>query len=231
MSKMPQVKVDKRQITGRKVKLLRRQGKVLGNVFGKKITSIAIQMDSPDFTKLYHEVGETTLLDLQITGEAKSRPVLIANIQRHPVTNQIIHVDFHQVDLAEKVTANVPLEFLGESPAVKEQGGILVHVVTEIEVEALPAELPDKFIVDISKLANLGDSLTLKELNLDRSKVTIDLADDTTIVTIQSPKEEEVVEAPAVPAEGEAAPAPAEGEAAPAGEAKPSEAPDNKPET
>lgn len=231
MSKMPQVKVEKRQLTGRKVKLLRRQGKVLGNIFGKKITSTAIQMDALDFTKLYHEVGETTLLDLQITGEAKSRPVLIANIQRHPVTDQIIHVDFHQVDLAEKVTANVPLEFVGESPAVKEQGGILVHVVTEIEVEALPAELPDKFIVDISKLANLGDSLTLKELNLDRSKVTIELADDTTIVTIQAPKEEEVVEAPVVPAEGEAAPAPVEGEAAPAGEPKPSETADNKPET
>jgi large subunit ribosomal protein L25 len=215
MAKAPQLSVTKRTLTGRKVKLLRRQHQIPANIFGKKITSTPITLDSLVFKKLFQSAGETTLLELNLEGETKPRPVLIASVQHHPVTGEFIHVDFHQVDLTEKVTAKVPLEFVGESPAVKEQGGVLVHVISEIEVEALPAELPDSFKVDLSALKAIGDSLTLAELKLDRSKVTIDLDDSETIVTIQAPKEEEVEEVAPTPAEAEVTgqtPTPAEGE-------------------
>jgi len=222
MTKMPILNVSKRTQFGRKIKQLRVQGKIPGNVFGKSIPSFAITLDPDSFTKIFKIAGETSIIDLQVEGVAKSHPVLISNRQRHPVTNRILHVDFHEVSLTEKVTVSVPLEFVGESPAVKEKGGILVTVIHEIEVEALPTELPDKFTVDLATLKDIGNSLTLKDLQLDQHKYSVSLAADATLVTIQSPKEEEVAPAPAV---AEAVAAPTEGVPVPATNAKPPETP------
>lgn len=210
MAKTVALKSEKRQVLGRKVKALRKEGKLPANIFGKKIKSQAITLDLQDFQKIYAQVGETSLVEISIKGEKKPRPSLISNVQIHPVTDLPIHADFHQVDLTEKVTANVPVLVVGESPAVKDKAAVLITLFDEIEVEALPTDLPDKFEVDISTLKEFNESVTAKDLKVDRSKVEVKVGENEAIVMVQEPKEEEE-EAPPVeePAEGEE---PTEGE-------------------
>jgi large subunit ribosomal protein L25 len=218
MSKRPQLTAEKRDLIGRQVKQLRAKALLPGNVFGKKVKSLSIQIPLPDFKKLFSTAGETTLIDLLLKSESSPRAVLIANVQIHPVTQAILHVDFHQVTLTEKVTANIPIELTGEAPAAKELGGVVVNPVSELEIEALPTDLPDNFIIDLSTLKQIGDAFTISDLKFDKSKVVIAADPSTVLVTIQEPKEE-VVEAPTpteaeIPSAGEAAET-KEGEPAP----------------
>lgn len=216
MAKRPTIQSTKRQIFGRKVKALRRDGHLPANVFGKKIKSQALTVSLQDFQKTFSEVGETGLVDLMVDKEAESRPSLISNVQINPVTDNPIHADFHQVDLTQKVTANVPVEVIGESPAVKDKGAILITLFDEVEVEALPTDLPSKFEVDISSLKDFNDSIDAKDLKVDRSKVDIKVDDSESIVMAQEPKEEEEEAPAAAPAEGEEAEAVEGEEGAPA---------------
>lgn len=201
MLKRPQLVAEKRDLHGRQVKQLRAKSLLPGNLFGKKVKSLAIQIPLDDFNKLYSDTGETTLIDLLLKNETSPRAVLIANVQIHPVTQALLHVDFHQVTLTEKVTANIPIELLGEAPAAKELGGVVVNPVSEIEIEALPTDLPDNFIIDLTTLKQIGDTFTIADLKFDKTKVVIASDFGTVLVTIQEPKEE-VVEAP-TPAEAE----------------------------
>lgn len=202
MSKAQKLAANLRKISGRKVKTLRKQGLLPANVFGKKIESKPIQVDEKTFLAVYEEVGETGLIDLEIDSE-KAVPVLISEYQVDPLSGNIIHVDFHQVDLTVKVSASVPIEIVGESPAVKDKGGILNTTLNEVEVEALPADLPENIEVDISTLLEIGDAITIADLKIDASKISIDLDPTTTIVAIQEQKEEEVEEASETPTEAE----------------------------
>ena len=230
----PQLQADKRTVTGRKVKTLRREGILPANVFGKKIKSQSLQVSLVDFAKVAAAVGETGLVDLLVKNEDKPRPVLITNIHTDPVLGRPLHTDFHQVDLTEKVTANIPVELVGESPAVKEKSAVLITLLDEIEVEALPTDLPEKFAVDISALKEFNDSILVKDLQIDTALITLKADPEAQIAMVQEPKEEEIAppapaEAEAVtPVEGEAAPAPAEGET-PAEPAAPGEAPKAQP--
>lgn len=221
-----ELKAEKRTILGKKIKTLRRTGLAPGNVFGKKTPSVAIQLDHKALVATLRQAGETSLIQLKIAGETKPRPVLVAGYAQNPVTGALLHVDFHEVDLTEKTTAKVPVKTVGTSPAV-ESGNVLVLQRNEIEVEALPTDLPDIIEVDVTSLTEVGQSILAADLKVDRAKVKLDIDDGETIVTIQEPAKEEVV-APPAPAEGEV---PAEGAETPAPEGgeKPAEAP-TKPE-
>ena len=211
-----------RTVFGRKTKQLRKKGLVPANIFGKKIKSLAIELESSVLLDTMRKAGETGLIHLKIKGDDKAHPVLVSGYAQDPVTDQMLHVDFHEVDLKQKTTATVPLKAVGESEAVK-SGMVLVMMKNELDVEALPTDLPDVIEVDISTLTEVGMSIHAKDLKFDRSKVTVELGDDEVIATIQEPAKEEVVEV--APAEGEAAAEgeakPAEGEPAPAEAAKP----------
>lgn len=224
MATRPAFNAKIRTLTGRKVNGLRRQGLIPAHVFGKKTKSQSIQINVKDFAVLYAKVGETSLVDLHVESEKTARPVLVVAVQRHPVTGDTLHVDFHQVSLTEKVTAKIPVEITGESPAVRDLGGVLVNALGEIEVEALPTDLPDNFVVDINSLAVFGDSILVKNLQVDASKITVMVDPEETIVTVQAPKAEEVEEAP-VAAEAETT---VQGKPEETPEAKPEDAP--KPE-
>ena len=215
MTKNLQLAAEKRTILGRKVKQIRREGSLPANIFGKKIKSQAVSLSLKDFQQVFDQVGETNLIDLMVKGEKKARPSLISNVQIHPVTDLPLHADFHQVDLTQKVTAKVPVEVTGFSPAVKDKGAVLITLFDEIEVEALPANLPDKFTVNISGLKEFNDSVLAKDLKVDPKKVEVKLGKNEAIVMVQEPKEEEEEAPPPVEAaEGEEAEAPAEGEEA-----------------
>lgn len=220
MPKNPTLKAQKRTVLGRKVKKLRKDGLLPANIFGKKIKSQAITVNLQDFQKTFSQVGETGLVDVSLTGESKVRPALISNVQIHPVSDQPVHADFHQVDLTQKVTANVPLEVIGESIAVKDKGAVLITLFDEIEVEALPADLPDKFTVDISSLKEFNDSVLAKDLKVDRSKVEVKMGDKEAIVMVQQPKEEAEETPPLAEEAEEGEETPEEGEEAKTEEGK-----------
>src|SRR3990172_275186 len=221
------LKLEPRKTLGRKVRSLRREGLLPGNIYGKGVKSLSVQTSLKEFQDVFAKAGETTIVELSIAKETKPRPVLIHQVMVDPVSGQFLHADFQQVDLSKAVKVAVPIELTGEAPAVKE-GGVLVQLLNEVEVEALPADLPDKFTVDVSGLTEMNQGITLKELRAgDKVKLMVENLDEL-VVKIDQPTKEEVAPAPVaeeVPAEGEAAPA-AEGEAtAPAEgkEAKPGE--------
>jgi large subunit ribosomal protein L25 len=202
------LKALKREISGRKVKQLRNKGLIPANVYGKKIKSQSLSLDKEEFEKVYKRAGETEVVGLVIEGEKEERPILIQNLQVHPVTDEPLHVDLRQIILTEKITAQIPVEITGEAPAAQQKLGILIQTVSEIEVEALPMELPEKFVVDVSGLAKVEDEVKVKDLVIDRSKVKLSVEDDLVVAKIEPLAAEEVAPPPAEEAavEGEAAP-------------------------
>lgn len=194
------LKAEPRKTQGRKVKNLRLGGTLPANIFGKKIKSLAIELPLKAFEEVYKKVGETGLIELTVGKE--TRPVLVHNVQLNPTTEVPIHVDFHQVDLKEKVLAKVPVEMIGEAPAQKQGLGTVVLFINEIEVEALPADLPDKFEVSVENLAEVDQAIYVKDLKVDKSKVDIKIDPEEMLIKVEPPQKEEVAPAPA-PAEGE----------------------------
>lgn len=203
-----------RTLFGRKTKQLRAKGIIPANIFGAKIKSLAIELEVTTLKDTMRLAGETGLIELKIQGESKPHAVLVSGYAQDPVSGALLHVDFHEVDLTQKTTATVPLRTTGESPAVK-SGLVLVMHKNELDVEALPTDLPDHIEVDISALAEVGHTIHAEDLKLDRSKITLTVGNDEVIATIQEPAKEEVV-APPAPEEGAEGSAPAEGEAKPA---------------
>lgn len=200
--------VEKRTVLGRKVKKLRQTGLLVGNLYGKKIKSQAIQTDLKTFLPIFKQVGETGLVQLALKSETGFRPVLIHNLQLDPVTDLPLHVDFHQVDLKEAITAQIPIELVGEAPAVTQKIGILIQPLAEVEVEALPTDLPDKFEISVSGLAEVDAAITVADLKIPAGvKILIDKGQ--ILVKIEPPAKEEVVTPPPVTEE---VPVPTEGE-------------------
>ncbi len=214
------LKAEKRKVTGRKVKNLRKEGQIPANVYGKDVESLSIQVGAKDLEGVFKKAGETAIIDLAIGKEV--RPVLVHNMQIHPVTDEVLHVDFRQVNLKEKVSANIPVELVGESPAQKSGIGTAVLLVKELEVEALPGDLPEKFEVDASILTEVDQVVKISDLKYDKSKVEVKTDVESIVAKVEPPQKEEVVVAAVVEeaaATTEGAEKPAEGTEAAAPEA------------
>lgn len=206
------LKAEKREIFGKKVKKLRKQGILPASIYGNEFASQSVQLNLKEVEKLFGHAGESSLIDLQLDGA--TLPVLFKNPQYNPLSGNLTHIDLHKVNLKEKITAMVPIEIIGESPAVK-AGNVLMEITMEIEVEALPTDLPEKITIDISKLENVDQAITAADLTVDRKKVEVITEADQVIVKVAAPKEEviEEVAAPApteVPATAQKAPEEAE---------------------
>ena len=218
---------DERIILGKKVKKLRKGGKLPAHVFGKGLQTEAVTVGTVDFLKVFHQAGETSVVDLKI-GKEKVRPVLIREVQYDPISDQPIHIDFYQVDLSQKVKVSVPLVQSGEQPEAVNLGeAIILQTINEVEVEALPTDLVEKIEVDITSLKNINDAVTVGQLQYDRSKLTITSSDEEIVVKLapavsaemekllEEQAAEQAAQAEAAPAEGQV---PAEGEVQEAGE-------------
>jgi large subunit ribosomal protein L25 len=175
--KREKLKVEKRKVLGKKVAKLRRDGILPANMYGKDIKSQAVQLATKDFITVYAHSGETGLVDIELDGT--STPVLVQNVYRD-FRGNYLHVDFFKVNLKEKVHVNIPLEFVGEPKAVTEKLGILMHIVSEIEVEALPTDLPEKIEVNVEHLAAVGDQIIVSDLKVP-TEVTV-LTDENQMV-------------------------------------------------
>ncbi|MCB9801858.1 MAG: 50S ribosomal protein L25 [Pseudomonadales bacterium] len=176
----------------KKPKQLRAERLLPGNIMGLSQESRSIMMNLGLFEKLYTQVGETGLVYLQLAGEKTSEPVLVEDIQTHVVTGELMHVVFKRVNLKVKVVAEVPVELVGENTV---SGANILLVRSELEVEALPADLPEHFTVDVSTLTEIGDTITIDDLAYDRSVVEIVLSEEVDgtapVVILQEQKVEE----------------------------------------
>lgn len=160
--KREELKAEKRTILGKKIKHLRREGILPANMFGKGIKSTSLQLPLHDFQAVYKKVHETGLVDLTVAGEI--HPILIQNVHSHPITHIPLHADFFKVNLKEKVKATIPIIAIGEPKAVTDKIGVLLQPLSEVEVEALPADLPENLEINVENLAEIGQSLTIADL-------------------------------------------------------------------
>jgi len=192
-----QINAKTREAFGKKNKSLRKQNNIPGVVMEKGKLSVPVLLDFVEFKKTYKEAGETSLIDLII--EDKRDKVLISEVQLHPVSLKPIHVVFRKVSLKEKLTAQVSVEVINEelNPLVKTGEAIVLKLLDEIAVEALPQDLPHEFVIDASKILNIGDEVLIKDLKYDREKVEItEYDEDEPVVKLdkmEEMKEEEVV--------------------------------------
>jgi large subunit ribosomal protein L25 len=170
-----QIKATKRDVLGKKTRFLRRKGIIPAHLFGHSLESQAIQCDSNELIKVIAHAGTTRLISLKIEGEKDAKNVFVREIQRDALSRQLLHVDFFQVRKGEKMTMDVPIVLVGEAPAMKEKGRILSHGINVLSIECLPEKVPPQIEVDISVLAELEQSLYVKDIVLDPE---IDVLDD-----------------------------------------------------
>lgn len=183
------LKTEQRETNTRSAKNLQKAGLMPAELYGNNIQNIHLSVDQIEFEKVLRKAGESTIIELQLP-EGGSRSVLIQDVDRHYLTSQPIHVDFYEVKMTEKLTATIPIEFTGESSAVKVLGGTLVKVLTEVEVECLPGDLPHQFDVDITVLDNFEKQITVADLKVS-DKVDIKAEDDEVVATVQPPRDME----------------------------------------
>lgn len=180
-----------RTVKGKKVKKLRAEGFVPATLYGAGIDSITIQLNNKEIEALFEEVGESSLVDIKI--EKDVYPVLLRNPQYNIMDESLMHIDCYKVNLKEKITATVPIELIGEAPGVK-LGNSLIEVSNELEIEALPADLPEKFEIDVSGLEEVDAMITAGDIKLS-DKWELKSPADQVIVKLEAPRvEEEVVE-------------------------------------
>ena len=162
MTKHAQIKTEIRTIVGNSVRKLRNAGILPAVIYSKELGSISLQLNYLEFLRLFKEVGTSNVIDLMI--DEKKYPCIVHGLDIHPVTGRLRHVDFLSVNLLKKVTATVELVFVGEAPAVKEFGAVLTTPLQEIEVEALPDNLPSSIEVDLSSLVSIESMIRVSDL-------------------------------------------------------------------
>ena len=192
---------EKRSILGGKVRFLRRQGITPANIFGRNIDSTAVQIDTITLNQVLAKAGTTSIISLGIEGEKSPKSVVVKSIQRHPLTRDLIHVDLYEVKMAEKIKLEVPLELVGESPAVKDLEGILIQNLSTVDIECLPADMPHSIEVNLAILDQIDQALHVSDLTIDEN-ITILTDPEKVIVVITGSRiaaadEEEAAEAEA----------------------------------
>lgn len=196
----PKISASLRTVTGRKVKHLRVAGQIPATIYGRDFKPLSIQFSSLELNKIFEQAGESSLVEIIV--DENNYPVIFKNPQFHPVSSDLIHLDCYKVNLKEKITTTVPIELIGESLAVK-NGNTLMQILSEIEIEALPSDLPDKIEVDISSLIEVDNKIIVSELSLDRDKIEVKNDPEQAVVIIEAPR---VEEEPVVEAEAELSP-------------------------
>lgn len=187
------INAEKRSTIGKKVNALRRAGKLPGVIYGHKVEPTPILMDQKEASLALNQATSSSIIYINLEG--KEIAALIREKQRNYLRNTYLHIDFQAVSLTEVIRAAVNIELTGVAPAVKDYNGIVVEGITSIEVEALPSDLPERFVLDISTLNAIGDSILVKDIPVSE-KVTVLTPLEELVVLITSPaaEEEAVVE-------------------------------------
>ncbi len=186
------LQADKRDIIGKQVGALRRAGKLPAVLYGHSIDSTPILLDAHQTALTLSRLTSSSLVTINLEG--KEYPTLVREKQRHPLKRHLMHLDFQVLSLTEKTHVRVGIELQGSAPALKTYDATLVHGLTELEVECLPQDMPERVVVDISGLAEPGDSIHVRDLKLPAALEIISDPDDV-IVSITAAKAVEAAEA------------------------------------
>ena len=186
------VKADRRTIVGKQVSALRRAGKLPAVLYGRHIDPMPISLDLKESTRILDRLSPSALILIKMDGE--QHYALVRDKQRNPLLGSLRHVDFLAVSLTEKVRSSVSIQLTGESPAVEELSGILVLNIEELEVEALPRDLPERIVVDISGLKEIGDTIFVREISLPAGIEVLSDPDEAVVLVTQPVIEEEIEE-------------------------------------
>ena len=213
-SERPSITLSARQVVGKKVKTLRREGVVPVHYYGRGVESLTLQAVGVTLRKVVTEAGANIPVEVVVEGSAESDICFVREVQWHPVNGSLLHVDFMHVDVTERVTAEVPVVLMGQSEAVRELGGVIIQPFQTLPVDALPLNMPESIIVDITPLEMFGDAVRVGDLEVEEG-IEILRDDDDLLVTVQEPRIEEEPVAEEEELEGEEL---AEGEEAPEGE-------------
>ena len=192
-----ELEASKREIIGKKVRFLRREGIVPANVYGHGVDSASIQVNARDMKKVLTRAGKTDLVSLKITDSKTPVKVLVREVQRNPLTDELLHIDFYQVKMTEKIKAEVPLIFTGEAPALKNKNTSLLRLLDSLPIEALPDALPHSFEVDLSSLEQTDQAIYVKDIRLGDEVTLIGDPEQMVIkvIEVRREAEEEEVEA------------------------------------
>ena len=178
-----------REIVGRKVGKFRAEGLVPAVMYGHKIEPQNLWVNYLDFKKVYQRAGENTVIELDLDNGEKCN-VIIHDIQSDPITQKFSHIDFFQIRMDEEIESEIPVEFIGESAAIKELGGMLIKSIDAIPVKCFPADLPSKFEVDISKIKTFDDHIQVRDIEIsDKVKVMVEM--ETVVALVEAPRSEE----------------------------------------
>lgn len=188
-----ELNADVREVTGHRVKHLRRDGLIPAVLYGRDVSSTLLQIGAKELSKVLRQAGTHQLISLKI-GSRKPQMTLARDIQRDVIKHDYLHVDFYAVDMAEKVTAQVPLVLVGVSPAVRDEGGVLTQGLDELEIECLPSDLIANVEVAIDGLLNYNDTISVSDLSLPDT-ITILSDPDSVVAKVEPPRLEEELEA------------------------------------
>ena len=192
-----------RDILGKKVRFLRRQGLTPANLYGRNVESTALQVDTTQLKHTLAKAGKSSLVALKVDSAKRPKMVIIRDIQREPLTGGLLHVDLFQIKMEERIKIEVSLLFVGEAPAIRDRGGILVQNMNSVEVECLPANMPHNIEVDLSVLQEIDQAVHVKDLSVDED-VTILTDPEQSIIQIARSKVEVEIAEELVAAEAEA---------------------------
>lgn len=186
------LKATKRTVTGKQVSQLRRAGRLPGVIYGHNVEPVNISLDAHEASLVLPKVSSSTLITIDVDG--KEYATLVREKQRNFIKNRLIHIDFLAVSLTEKITATVGVEFVGTSGAEKDFKAVLVTNLITLEVECLPGDLPEKFVVDLAALKSIGDQILVKDVVVsDKIKVLDD--PDSALIVATAPKVSDMTEA------------------------------------
>lgn len=213
MAQQVELQISPREITGKAVKRLRKAGIIPANIFGHKEASQAVQVEALAFETLRRTHRSKGILSLQMAGSDNIQTALIRRIQRDPRSGKILHIDFFRVSLTERITVKIPIRVTGEAPAVKNEGGVLLHLLDALEVECAAQDIVEYFEVDVSSLNEIDDMIHARDIQLP-PKYTLITDPDEGVVKVAATRAEvaeEVAEAEAAaPAQAPAAEAASE---------------------
>lgn len=185
--------VEKRDLA-QPLATLRKSGRVPAVLYGRKEASTPVAVAVKEFEKVFKKAGESSVVTL--TGVGEEKDALIHDVDMHPVTGVIRHVDFYVLEKGKKVEVTIPLTYIGESPAVKNLGAVLVKVMHELRIEAMPKDLPHELTVDIAALAEIGSQIHVKDLALPSGVTALADAEDVVALAAEAKEEEEQPVAP-----------------------------------
>jgi len=183
---------EKRTVLGKQVKQLRRQRQVPGVIYGHGFNPVPLQFEEHSLRRVLSRVGGSQLVSIKIKGEKQAKMALVREVQRDPIRRTLLHVDFYHVKMTERLTAEVPLEIVGESPVVEAGEGILLQGLSTVEIECLPGDLVDAIEVDLSDLTKVDQALYVRDLAVPAGIDTLTDSDEMIVRVVPLEKEEEV---------------------------------------